>query len=101
MNPHLEKIPALIEKEAGIKLPRQALSISLTDRVLHTRFAHPHAREAEVEPPPLKTPIYLFRDEETRKPTTLEILDIDQLTRRGKAVRDSSENNTKEIARQI
>ena len=75
----IEKILALIEKKAGVKLPRRVIEISLSDSLLHIRFAHPETREAAVEPLPLRTPVFLFRDEETGEPTALEILDISQL----------------------
>lgn len=75
----IEKILVLIEKKARVKLPRRVIEISLSDNLLHIRFAHPETREATVEPLPLRTSVSLFRDEETGEPTALEILDINQL----------------------
>jgi len=73
------EILALIEEKTGVKLPRRVIGVTLSDNVLHVRFAHPRAREAAVESLPLKTPVFLFHDEETGEPTALEVLDLDQL----------------------
>ena len=75
----VERVLVLLEERTGVKLPRRLVGVSLADGVLHIRFTHPRAREATVEPLPLKTPVFLFRDEEAGEPTALEILDLDQL----------------------
>ena len=67
-----------IEKEVGVKLPRRIVSVSLNRGVLHIRFTYPRTGESDVEPLPLKTPTFLFRDEETGEVTALEIMDIDE-----------------------
>ncbi|RLE74883.1 MAG: hypothetical protein DRJ44_06785 [Thermoprotei archaeon] len=54
------------------------MSVSLSENILHIRFAYPQTRETEVEPLPLKTPTFLFKDEKTREITAIEIIDIDE-----------------------
>ncbi len=54
------------------------MSVSLSENVLHIRFTHPQTRETEVEPLPLKTPTFLFRDEKTGEVTAIEIINIDE-----------------------
>jgi len=54
------------------------VSVSLSENILHIRFAYPQTRETEVEPLPLKTPTFLFKDEKTREITAIEIIDIDE-----------------------
>ena len=74
----LKKLVKTIEEKTGEKLPKKVVSISLSENVLHIRFAHPQTRETDVEPLPLKTPIFLFRDEKTREVTAIEIINIDE-----------------------
>jgi len=49
--------------------------------VLHIRFDYSKTRETDVEPSPLKTPVFIFRNEESGEITALEILDVDELLR--------------------
>ena len=70
-----------LERSVGVRLPRKVIEASLAEGVLHIRFSHPKTREVDVEPLPLKTPVFIFRDEETGEITALETLDIDQLLR--------------------
>lgn len=74
----LKEFLEALEKRAGIKLPRRVVSVSLAEGVLHVRFAYPKTMETDVEPLPLKTPAFLFRDEETGEITALEIIDIEE-----------------------
>ena len=66
-----------VEMIAGIRLPKKIIEVSLSEGVLHIRFAYPKTRETEGEPLPLEAPAVLFRDEETGEITALEIVDID------------------------
>lgn len=68
-----------LEEKTGVKLPRRVIDVSLVDGVLHIRFNYPKTRETDVEPFPLKTPTFLFKDEETGEITALETVDIDTL----------------------
>jgi len=52
------------------------VSISLSENTLHIRFTHPKTRETDVEPLPLTTPTFLFRDEKTGEITAIEIINI-------------------------
>ncbi|MHC1637259.1 MAG: hypothetical protein ACXQTU_03705 [Candidatus Nezhaarchaeales archaeon] len=76
LNINLKKLLKKIEKTTGVKLPRKVISASLNEGVLHIRFTYPKTRETSVEPLPLKTPTYIFKDEKTNKITAIEILDI-------------------------
>ena len=77
--PSIKELLTLIEAKTGKKLPQRIASIALAGNTLHIRFRKPRTREADVEPLPLTTPTFLFHDEETGEPTSLEILDIDTL----------------------
>jgi len=74
----LKELLRRIEKKSGIKLPRKIISASLNEGVLHIRFNYPKTRETNVEPLPLKTPTYLFKDEKTGEPTAIEIININE-----------------------
>lgn len=74
----LEDLLKGIERRTGVKLSRKVIKVSLNNGVLHIRFAYPKKREANVEPLPLKTPAYLFKDEETGEITALEVLAVEE-----------------------
>jgi len=78
---NLASLIEALERSIGVKLPRKVIEVSLAEGVLHIRFNHPKTREVDVEPSPLKTPVFIFRDEGTGEITALEILDVDQLLR--------------------
>ncbi len=75
----LKQLLERIEQRAGVKLPRRVVKASLSNGVLFIRFAYPKTRENHVEPLPLETPTYLFRDEETGEVTAIEIIDVENL----------------------
>ena len=78
---NLKKLIETLEEKIGEKLPKKVVSISLSENTLHIRFTHPKTIETDVEPLPLKTPIFLFRDEKTKEITALEIINIDEALR--------------------
>jgi len=74
-----DELLKIIERKTGIKHPRKIISVSINDGVLYIRFGYPKTMETNVESLPFKTPVLLFRDEETNEITALEILDINEL----------------------
>jgi len=74
----LKKLIKILEEKTGEKFPKKVVSVSLSENILHIRFTHPQTRETEVEPLPLKTPTFLFKDEKTREITAIEIINIDE-----------------------
>jgi len=74
----LKKLLEELEEKIGEKLPKKVVSISLSENILHIRFANPKTRETEVEPLPLTTPAFLFKDEKTGEITAIEIINIDE-----------------------
>ncbi|PNV78632.1 MAG: hypothetical protein C0200_00055 [Thermoproteota archaeon] len=78
---NLASLLEALEERTRIKLPTTVIEVSLAEGVLHIRFSHPKTREADVEPLPLKTPAFIFRDEETGEITALEILDLGEALR--------------------
>jgi len=77
-NIDLKMLLEKLERKMKIKFPKEIISTSFVENTLHIRFTYPKTRETYVESPPLKTPVFLFRDEETREITAIEILDIDE-----------------------
>ena len=75
---NLKKLIKMLEEKTGEKLPQKVVSISLSENILHIRFTHPQTRETDVEPLPLKTPTFLFKDEKTGEITAIEIINIDE-----------------------
>jgi len=74
----LKKLIKILEEKIGEKLPQNVVSISLSENTLHIRFTHSQTRETDVEPLPITTPTFLFRDEKTREITAIEIINIDE-----------------------
>ena len=68
-----------IMRKSGVKLPGRVIEASLIRGVLHVRFAYPRGLETDVEPLPLRTPTFLFRDERTGKITAIETVNVEEL----------------------
>jgi hypothetical protein len=67
-----------LQQTCNIELPSSVIEASLVRNVLHIRFSYPNKPETNVEPLPLKTPAFLFRDEESGEITAIEIIDIQE-----------------------
>ena len=75
---NLKQLLKSIEKKTGIKPSRKIIGITLNKEVLHIRFNYPQTEETNVNPLPLKTPTFLFKEQKTNQITALEIININQ-----------------------
>jgi len=74
----IKKLLEKLERAARMRPPKKVVGLTLSNNVLHIRFAYPMTRETEAEPLPLRTPAILFRDEETGEVTALEVVDVEE-----------------------